>query len=179
MNVICQTKNNGVYVRSLKELIGKYPIFVSSLDIFINDYYTSYEKMVDVNPSEDYEKYCILMKKNEQRKNKSSFIIGLYNDNLLKSDELVELLKWCLTMVLQGVNEEGKTLFVEELSENIYIMISFLVDKEEFIHDKENKWDEIKEMIYACAKLKATETKSLSSRIIFKYMDVVDILSKK
>jgi hypothetical protein len=179
MNVICQTKNNGVYVKSLKELIGKYPIFVSSLDIFINDYYTSYEKMVDVNPSEDYEKYCILMKKNEQRKNKSSFIIGLYNDNLLKSDELVELLKWCLTMVLQGVNEEGKTLFVEELSENIYIMISFLVDKEEFIHDKENKWDEIKEMIYTCAKLKATETKSLSSRIIFKYMDVVDILSKK
>lgn len=179
MNVICQTKNNGVYVKSLKELIGKYPIFVSSLDSFINDYYTSYEKMVDVNPSEDYEKYCILMKKNEQRRNKATFIIGLYNDNLLKSDELVELLKWCLTMVLQGVNEEGKTLLVEELSENIYIMISFLVDKEGFIHDKENKWDEIKEMIYTCAKLKATETKSLSSRIIFKYMDVVDILSKK
>lgn len=179
MNVICQTKNNGVYVKSLKELIGKYPIFVSSLDSFINDYYTSYEKMVDVNPSEDYEKYCILMKKNEQRRNKATFIIGLYNDNLLKSDELVELLKWCLTMVLQGVNEEGKTLLVEELSENIYIMISFLVDKEGFIHDKENKWDEIKEMIYTCAKLKATETKSLSSRIVFKYMDVVDILSKK
>lgn len=179
MNVICQTKNNGVYVKSLKELIGKYPIFVSSLDSFINDYYTSYEKMVDVNPSEDYEKYCILMKKNEQRRNKATFIIGLYNDNLLKSDELVELLKWCLTMVLQGVNEEGKTLLVEELSENIYIMISFLVDKDGFIHDKENKWDEIKEMIYTCAKLKATETKSLSSRIIFKYMDVVDILSKK
>jgi hypothetical protein len=179
MNVICQTKNNGVYVKSLKELIGKYPIFVSRLDSFINDYYTSYEKMVDVNPSEDYEKYCILMKKNEQRRNKATFIIGLYNDNLLKSDELVELLKWCLTMVLQGVNEEGKTLLVEELSENIYIMISILVDKDEFIHDKENKWDEIKEMIYTCAKLKATETKSLSSRIIFKYMDVVDILSKK
>ena len=179
MNVICQTKNNGVYVKGLKELIGKYPIFVSNLDSFINDYYTSYEKMVDVNPSEDYEKYCILMKKNEQRRNKATFIIGLYNDNLLKSDELVELLKWCLTMVLQGVNEEGKTLLVEELSENIYIMISILVDKEEFIHDKENKWDEIKEMIYTCAKLKATETKSLSSRIIFKYMDVVDILSKK
>ena len=179
MNIICQTKNNGVYVKSLKELIGKYPIFVSSLDSVINDYYTSYERMVDVNPSEDYEQYCILMKNNERRRNKASFIISLYNDNLLKSDDLVELLKWCLTRVLQGVNEEGKILFVEELSENIYIMISFLVDKEEFIHDKENKWDEIKEMIYTCAELKATETKSLSSRIIFKYMDVVDILSKK
>ena len=179
MNVICQTKNNGVYVKGLKELIGKYPIFVSSLDSFINDYYTSYEKMVDVNPSEDYEQYCILMKKNEQRRNKSTFVMGLYNDNLLKSDDLVELLKWCLTRVLQGVNEEGKTLLVEELSENIYIMVSALVDKEEFIQDKENKWNEVKEMIYTCAKLKAKETKSLSSRIIFKYMDVVDILTKK
>ena len=119
------------------------------------------------------------MKKNEQRRNKSTFIIGLYNDNLLKVDELVDLLKWCLTRVLQGVNEEGKTLLIEELSENIYIMVNALVDKDEFIHDNEKKWNEVKEMIYTCAKLKAKDTRSLSSRIIFKYMDVVDILSKK
>lgn len=178
-NTISQTKNNSVYVKSFKELIGKYPIFVGCLDGFINEYYTSYEKMVDVNPSDDYEQYCILMKKNEQRRNKSIFIIGLYNDNLLKVDELVDLLKWCLTRVLQGVNEEGKTLLIEELSENIYIMVNALVDKDEFIHDNEKKWNEVKEMIYTCAKLKAKDTRSLSSRIIFKYMDVVDILSKK
>ena len=105
--------------------------------------------------------------------------MGLYNDNLLKVDELVELLKWCLTRVLQGVNEEGNTLLIEELSENIYIIVNSLVNKEEFVRDDKKKWDEVKEMIYTCAKLKAKDTKSLSSRIIFKYMDVVDILSKK
>jgi hypothetical protein len=178
-NIICQTKNSDVYVKSFKELIGKYPTFVSNLDGFINEYYTSYENMVDVNPSADYEKYCILTKNNEQRRNKSGFIMGLYNDNLLKVDELVELLKWCLTRVLQGVNEEGNTLLVEELSENIYIIVNSLVNKKEFIEDEEKRWDEVKEMIYTCAKLKANDTKSLSSRIIFKYMDVVDILSKK
>lgn len=178
-NIVCQTKNNDVYVKSFKELIGKYPTFVTCLDGFVNEYYTSYENMMDVNPSEDYEQYCILIKKNEQRRNKSTFIIGLYNDKLFKEDDLVELLKWCLTRVLQGVNEEGQTLLIEELSENIYIMINALVDKDEFIHDNENRWDEVKEMINTCAKLKAKDTKSLSSRIIFKYMDVVDILSKK
>ena len=132
-NIICQTKNSDVYVKSFKELIGKYPTFVSNLDGFINEYYTSYENMVDVNPSADYEKYCILTKNNEQRKNKSGFIMGLYNDNLLKVDELVELLKWCLTRVLQGVNEEGNTLLIEELSENIYIIVNSLVNKKEFI----------------------------------------------
>ena len=178
-SIVCQTKNNNMYVDCLKEVIGKYPTFVGCLDGFINEYYTSYEKMVDVNPSEDYEKYCTLMKINERRRNNSSFIIGLYNSNLLKMDELVELLKWCLTRVLQGVNEEGKTLLVEELSENVYIMVNSLVNKEEFVVDEENKWAEIKEMINICTELKVKETKSLSSRIVFKYRDIVDILSKK
>ena len=89
------------------------------------------------------------------------------------------MLKWCLTRVLQGVNEEGKTLLVEELSENVYIMVNSLVNKEEFVVDEENKWAEIKEMINICTELKVKETKSLSSRIVFKYRDIVDILSKK
>ena len=78
--------------------------------------------MEDVNPSVDYEKYCTLIKNNEQRRNKSGFIINLYNDNLMKEDELIELFKWCLRRVLKGVTEEGQTLLIEELSENIYIM---------------------------------------------------------
>jgi hypothetical protein len=72
------------------------------------------------------------------------------------------------------MDEVNKINEIEEITENLFIMITS--SKTECC--SEDKWNTIAENIKVCSQLKVKEKKSLSSRAVFKYMDIYDCLKK-
>ena len=178
LTIVGKANNNEVYIKCLKELVNKYPTFVMLVDNFINDYYTSYDEVSTIDPVTEYEEYCKMTQLNEKRKNYSRLIVGLYINKMIKEDDTVELLNWALSKVFHGVNNSVNESLMMELSDNINIIILCLLRDSSFIDDSNDRWREIKEMLRTFSRLKAKDTKSISSRSIFKFMDVVEAMSK-
>ena len=178
LTIVGKANNNEVYIKCLKDLVNKYPTFVMLVDKFINDYYSSYDEISIIDPVTDYEEYCKMTQLNEKRKNFSRLIVGLYINKMIKDDDMVELLNWALRKVLHGVNNSVNESLIMELSDNINIIILSLLRDSNFRDDSNDIWTEIKEMLGTFSTLKAKDTKSFSSRSIFKFMDVVEAMKK-
>lgn len=163
-----------VYAIVLKEIIQCYPSFVTQISKFVNTYKNTYDDIVDIDANDDYDGYCDLVKQNDYRRSNSKFMISLTEKRLIHDNELVTMIEHLFDKVLDSINEESKTVLIEEITENISI---FIVDSYRFLktHDQ---WQSLIAKLNQCSKLKAKDHKSISSRIVFKYMDIQDALKK-
>ena len=73
--------------------------------------------------------------------------------------------------LLQFINIENKTNEVDEISENIYLLVS---ESHNIMKNMEEWNHHVIHNIEHLSKCKTKEYKSLSSRAIFKYMDIMD-----
>jgi hypothetical protein len=93
----------------------------------------------------------------------------------IKNDITVEIVMYLLKHINEYIDSENKTNEVEEITENLYLFITLLNN-----HLKnEVQWVLVIENIETIAKMKSKEKKSLSSRAVFKYMDILDALKTK
>ena len=73
-----------------------------------------------------------------------------------------------LTLVQEYMTSSDKTVEVDEITENIYIL---LTQQESILNHIP---EEIQEKIIDLSKMKAKDQPGLSSRAIFKYVDIVE-----
>lgn len=173
---IVQKMNGGheIYGIVLKEMIQCYPSFITQMSDFICTYKKSYDAIVDIDANQDYDGYCDLVKCNDYRRSTSKFIVHLTEYNLIGTDELVFIIEQLFDTVMTSIDMEYKTVLIEEVTENLFI---FMIHAH-FLLKSHDKWDVLIEKLNECSKLKAREHKSISSRIVFKYMDIQDALKK-
>lgn len=173
---IVKKMNGGheIYVIVLKEIIQSYPSFITQMSEFICTYKKRYDTIVDIDANNDYDGYCELVKYNDYRRSTSKFIVYLTEYNLIDMDELVLIIEQLFDTVMSSIDVEHKTVLIEEVTENLFI---FMINSYSFLksHDK---WNILIDKLNQCSKLKAREHKSISSRIVFKYMDIQDALKK-
>jgi len=163
-----------VYVNVLKEIIQCYPSFVTQISSFVDIYKNSYDDIIDIDANDNYDGYCDLVKQNDYRRSNSNFIISLTEQKLVGEDELITMIDSLFENVLDNIDNEQKTVLIEEITENLSI---FIVNSYCFLKTH-SKWGLLIEKLNQCSKLKAKEHKSISSRIVFKYMDIQDALKK-
>ena len=163
-----------IYVIVLKELIKCYPSFVSKIYDFIEIYKNSYDTIIDVDPNKQYDRYCELVKDNDYRRSNSKFVVNLTQRNLVNQDDIISMINNLFDKVLENIDKDEKTVLIEEITENLFI---FLIYTYKFLKSHE-QWSKLIEKLNICSKLKAREHKSISSRIVFKYMDIQDALKK-
>lgn len=90
---------------------------------------------------------------------------------------MLSIIQHFQTIMLQYIEEEGKSLECEEISEIIFILIS--IGNSNTLFTAENVWNaKIIPNVLSVSKLKVKEHISLSSRIIFKHLDLKDFISK-
>ena len=173
---IVKKMNGGheIYVIVLKEMIQCYPSFITQMSEFICTYKKSYDNIVDIDANQDYDGYCELVKYNDYRRSTSKFVVYLAEYNLITTDELLLIIEQLFDTVMSGIDIEHKTVLIEEVTENLFI---FMINSHPFLKSHE-KWNVLIEKLNQCSKLKAREHKSISSRIVFKYMDIQDALKK-
>ena len=162
-----------LYADLYTELVNKYECMKQTLDNSFNAFLELFIKIEYVDPDVNYDEFCRINKINEKRKSLSTFYINLCANNMLPHDKLVELTYNMILRVMEYIPMADKKSHVDEYTENIAI----LFNRGEYakVTDKMIDGKTIMETIQMLATSKPKTYPSLSSKCIFKYMDLIDM----
>ena len=167
-----------IYAKLYKELIVYNPLFQEVLLSFLSTYANSIKDLQYIDPDQNYEGYCDYNKKNEMRKATAVFVIHLMKENVLAVMKVLSLIAAFQECATKYVEEEQRTNEVEEIAEILYLFLNKGIDT--FVNCKaEWIWKfVITKHVQTFSKYKKTDKKSISSRAIFKYMDMAQLIEK-
>jgi hypothetical protein len=163
-----------IYASLYKELTTRYDIFQNILSDFVSTFTDRIKEIQYVDQNADYDAFCANNKINDARKATAVFIVNLMKKDVLQKDLLVVTINSVIDIVLEYIELEDKVNQVEEITENIFLLVS---ESQIFLKDI-FEWNNILEKIRGISQLKVKDKKSLSSRAIFKYMDIMDKIKK-
>lgn len=164
-----------IYAILFKEMITQYPMFVETITSHVTSYIDSYNEIKDVDPNVNYDAYCDMNKVNDKRRSMTNFIVELQKNKLIKEQEVADMIISRTRIVLDSIDIEGTTCLIEEVTENLFIFMTTVKGNVDF---ENNVWKNVLDNIITCSKLKAKDHTSISSRMVFKYMDITDALKK-
>lgn len=168
-----------LYANLYRDLITHFPIFKEIINGFIKQYLDGIECIQYVDQNTNYDNYCDNNKLNDKRRAMAAFIVNLMMNDIITKDVVLDIIIHLQRTVLKYIDEPDKLTEVEEITENIFIFISMLSSQlSSFISEPNNVHQEksnyILNTIKTCSQTKVKDHKSISSRTIFKYMDMND-----
>jgi hypothetical protein len=159
-----------IYADLYKELVEKFEIFSTILNDFVSNYNNNIYTLQYVDSNVDYDAYCEYNKANETRRATASFLVLLMNRSVLQTSTLINLIVHFQSVFTKYISEENRTNEADEITEVLFILITLGAE----ILCKLPEWETtIIPNIIITSKLKAKEQKSMSSRSVFKYMDLL------
>jgi hypothetical protein len=170
-NTISTNKTfSAIYARFYKTLIEIFPEIFSTNQIPTNFLESiSTLRMVD---NTNFDQFSAYNKENDKRKATALFITNLVAIDAMPLPQLFFLTASLFKLVNGYIRESNKVNEVEEITENIYIFLT----SNKMILDKLP--EDIKTNVEEIAKMKLKEWPSITSRCIFKYVDIVEKLYK-
>ena len=160
-----------IYANLYNEMIGQFPIFKEILIQYIKTYKSSIEHIDFIDPNKDYDGYCLYTKKNDNRKAMTLFIVNMCKNNILENKIITDLLQYFLDKSLEYIDLENRSNELEEITENLFIVTSnvhgLMVNNDDWNFN-------LLPCIINISQMKIKEHKSLTNRVIFKYMDIID-----
>jgi hypothetical protein len=167
-----------LYADLFKELVNKTPIFLRILYEHVSEYKSSLDNLKYIDSTIDYDGYCNYVKNNENRRAMATFFMMLSARNIINNKIILSIIDHFQTSLLKLIDIKDNVLECEEISEIIFIFISIGNSNDLLIIEEE--WnDKIIPCVKQISKFKVKEHSSLSSRIIFKQMDLNDFVSKR
>lgn len=165
----------GIQAELYRDLIQLSPIFNEIIYENIKSYRIMMHEIHYVDPEEDYDAFCAYNKKNDTRKSTILFIVHLMLNDIIEKETVLQIVVDFFVFVNEFIELEGKGKEVDEISENIFLIVSSayacVKDHTLWINDAHP-------VIIEISKKKSKDYKSLSSRAIFKYMDLMDMIKK-
>ena len=186
-NIIFEIASNNKFYSKLyadiyTELIRSFDIMEQIFQVNYNTYLLLFDNIEYVDSEKDYNKFCIINKQNESRRAISTFFINLSLNGIIDSKNILSILKNLLENVLTRIKQENNKNEVDELTENIAILynknIIQLFEKhyQTSISDCADLYvngDTIVQTIKKLSEIKVKCYPSMSSKTIFKFMDMV------
>jgi len=163
-----------LYETLYKELSRNYVVFQDNIHKIIEQYKESILNIQFVDPNVDYDKFCDNNKVNDKRKALTTFIVNLMKQEVLKTTEIADIILYLFDIVFKNVDLENKTYDIEEITENIFLFITMSISELKDL----DLWNSILSNVTKLSQYKAKEHLSISSRSIFKYMDMLDQIKK-
>jgi hypothetical protein len=159
-----------IYADLYKELVLKFDIFQTILNEFVSTYNETIKTIQYVDSNVDYDAYCEYTKTNDKRRATAAFLMLLMNRSVLETATMVTLILHFQTIFTEYIHQENRSNEVDEITEVLFILIP--TGKE--ILSMLPEWEEqILPNLMIASKLKAKDLRSLSSRSVFKYMDLL------
>lgn len=177
LDIVCGNKfYSELYADLYKELASRFEIFRDSLTQVIDRYSGTLEKIHYVDHNVDYDGFCNYTKTNDLRKANAAFIVQLMKKDVLSRSEVVAILCNLINLLNVYIDQENRVNEFDELTENLYLIIT---QSNGFI-EMDSKWmSDILPAVQYFSKQVVKDHKSLSSRAVFKYMDIVESLSRR
>jgi hypothetical protein len=162
-----------LYAKLYNELIQITPQFMDVLKEQIEKI-KSVQDLHYVDPNSDYDGYCNYTKSNDGKKSLIAFLIHMNKFQPSIFEYVVELLDYYVNMSIENADIENRMNEIEEITERIFLIIT----KSESILVEHSTWKtEILHKIITLSQMKMKEHKSISNRIIFRYMDIIDTMN--
>ena len=164
-----------LYADLYVELINKFEIFDDKLDGMLDKYYESLKNIHYVDHNVDYDGFCNYTKTNDLRKAMASFIVNLMKKCAIEKDKVIGLISSIQTLAKDYINSENRVNEVDEIIENLFLLLTQSVSA---LYSEEKWSSEVLPSVNELSKLKSKDCKSLSSRAVFKCMDILDNLNR-
>ena len=186
-NIIFEIASNNKFYSKLyadiyTELIRSFDIMEQIFQVNYNTYLLLFDNIEYMDSEKDYNKFCIINKQNESRRAISTFFINLSLNGIIDSKNILSILKNLLETVLTKIKQENNKNEVDELTENIAILYNkniiqlFEKNYQTSINDCTELYingDTIVQTIKKLSEIKVKCYPSMSSKTIFKFMDMV------
>jgi hypothetical protein len=156
-----------IYARFYKTLMGQFPALFSIQDIPAN-FLKSIGSLRYADPNTDYDNFCIYNKENDKRKATAIFTTELAAIDAISHQQIFFMTNQLLALVKGFLNETDKKNEIEEITENIYILVT---NKSVILNHLP---DDIRETILEISQMKSSTYPSITSRAIFKYIDMIE-----
>jgi hypothetical protein len=124
------------------------------------------------NADEDYDRFCKVNSNNERRKSLSAFFVNLAAKEIVSQEKLSNLILQLMTQAYQFIKMDNKKSEVDEIVENLCILYN-----KDLVEDCEEEIDgkSLSNIIQELAACKAKTWPSLTSKTIFKFMDILEM----
>jgi len=164
-----------LYADLYVELINKFEIFDDLLDGLLDKYYESLKNIHYVDHNVDYDGFCNYTKTNDLRKAMACFIVNLMKKGALEKEKIISLILSIQKLLREYIDSDNRSNEVDEIIENLFLLLT----QSNSTLNEEKKWtSDILLYLQELSKLKSKDCKSLSSRAVFKCMDILDNLKK-
>jgi hypothetical protein len=160
-----------LYAKLYVKLIVNHTIFVEILNKYIFYFKENISQIKYVDPDKDYDGFCENTKVNDVRKASLTFIMNLFKMDIVDIEKIHEIIYYLLNRTTAFIDEPDKTHDVEEITENVFIIVSMGMHK--LMGDDIWK-NSIFPIITKISAMKAKDHVSLTNRTVFKYMDIID-----
>ena len=169
-SICCSSKFlSETYADLYVELVGYDDLFGDILDNYIHSFKESLNSILYVDPDIDYDGFCDYNKLNEIRRSNSAFLINLMERDMISKNSVIELVIYIQNLLKEYIDMDNKLHEVNELTENLFLLVSM---SKKILSDNDEWKNIVLVNISNFVKLKHKEHISLSSRAIFKHMDM-------
>ena len=163
-----------MYATLYKELEQIYPTLQERKSKFIEECVENLDTIQYIDENTDYDGFCKNNKMNDIRRAMNIFMINLFKKDICDISNIMKIMSIIQTKVLTNRDVENTSYITEELTENLFIFVS---ESSKKLRDHPH-WKTIRQFIIDQSKTKAKDHVGLTSRITFKYMDMIDLLKK-
>jgi hypothetical protein len=166
---------SALYARLFKCLMNDYDIFKKIFEDNFKEFMNLFESIEFVDPKKNYDKFCEYTKSNDKRRAMSLFVVNLMINHVIGEDEIIEIINQLQILIMSYLRKPEKSNEVEELTENLFIIVT---KSKSYLDKGETKaaWESIIKNIefITILKPKMKEYPSITNKTIFKHMDIFE-----
>ena len=104
--------------------MNDYDIFKKIFEDTFKEFMNLFESIEFVDSKKNYDKFCEYTKTNDKRRAMSLFVVNLMVNNVISKYEIIEITKQIQTLISSYMRKQEKSNEVEELTENLFIIIT-------------------------------------------------------
>lgn len=173
---------SSIYANLFSEMIDAHSSFTTTLEKQFSNYISNYTDIQSIDPSEDYDSFCIMNKKNDNRKAITSFYIHLYKLDKISQSSMMETIKTLSEMIRDNINDVNMIQLITEIVENLFIFMDTSTDlhircNEVTINITDDTELSICQYIRNLSKVTPKSYSGINTKTVFKLKDIVDNIS--
>lgn len=168
-----------IYAKIYNDLMELYPVFQNILNEFLLQFLNTVSNLEYVDPNIDYDAYCNYNKQNDRKKATVVFIIFMMKQHAILPKNVIDILHELIIKLDISMNMDNHLNEVEEITEiiNLFILEGYVFLSSSTKEEKD-LWETDLLKIREFSQLKMKDKSSLSSRVIFKFMDICSFMDK-
>ena len=159
-----------LYAELFKDILARFEtmncVFINKFDSFL----TLFEEIEASDPNEDYNKFCVVNKNNENRRALSMFFVNLMKQKIVDKNAIVNIIQNLQKKLTTMLEQEDSKSQVDEISETLFI---FITNAYKELYECE-EWSMISSCVENISKLKLKSCPSVTNKCIFKHLDILD-----